>query len=210
MRGCERRTRAITLHRELLRLEGRREAAKPSDYSALATKALRCGQEGIAVTSLILLEGRYQSANDLERARSVASRIQRLIPITRPASAALLDLEERLRVSNEAAPDKQPEQVGGTVAHSILLAVYARVAKTRIRQLQGLHSRAISEGKYLEGALCDLFLISEFRKAADRKGEKAALADLKKLERDFGVRDDEGNPYSELVASRPRKRGERK
>lgn len=198
---------AVALHAELVRLEAMRETAKPSHYAALVTKALRSGHDGVAATALIVLGARSQGARADEESKGVTERNRALITVTRPASIALLELELRLGVENEVAPDKQREQVRGTLAHSILLAIYARLAKTRIRELQGLHDRAVGEEKFLEAALCDLFLISEFRKAADRKGEKAVLADLKKLERDFGVRDDEGEPYSESVAPRPRTKG---
>lgn len=187
---------AVSLFGDLRRLEAMREAAKPAAYASLATKALRSGQLGAAVSALILLQSRYHAAGEPVRAQSVAARIRRLLPITEPANAALVDLARRLGVSNQMSPARQPKEVRGTLAHLILLAVYARLAKTRIRELQTIRARAASEGKYLEASLCDLFLISEFRKAGNKKSEKEAIANLKKLERDFGIRDDDGEPYS--------------
>lgn len=198
--------KAIALHAALLRLYRLREAAKPSHLTALATKALRSGHAGIAVTALIFLESRYQEEGAAVRAKKVEARIRALRPITRPAGIALLDLERRLGVENEVSPSKQREQVRGTLAHSILLAIYARIAKTRIGELQGIHQQAVSDGKHLEAALCDILLVSEFRRTGNKNGEKVARADLETLERKFGVRDNSGKPYSESLDPKPKRK----
>jgi hypothetical protein len=157
------------------------------------------------VTALIFLRSRYQEQGAANRAKEVEARIRALTPIAEPANLARVDLERRLGVSNQVPPDDQSEQVKGTLAHLILLASYARFTKTRIREIQTLRDRAVGGERFLEAALCDLLLISEYRRMANKRREKRAIEDLKALEAEHEVRDHFGKLYSESIEPRASK-----
>lgn len=193
----------MVLVNELRILEEQKGAAPARRYEALARRALRSGHDGIGYMILNILALKYFDRGDRRRHQATLATARRLGDAERPGNLAAVELERRLCVSNGVPPDHQTESIRQTLAYEINLARYAPPGWVRSRELQALHDRALDEGKALEAALCDLFLISEFRKAGDRKAERVTVADLKKLERDFGVRDNSGKPYSESLDPRP-------
>lgn len=190
----------MVLINEFRILEEQKGAAPARRYEALARKALRSGHDGVGYMILSNLALKYYDEGDRGRHRATLAKARRLGEAERPGNLAAVELERRLGVSNGIPPDHQSEDIRETIAYEILLTTYQRPVKIRIRDLQALHDRAVADEKHLEAALCDLVLISEYRRIGDRQGEKSATVDLKRLE-EVGVRDHEGKPYSQSLAS---------
>ena len=192
----------MVLLNEFRLLEELQGAAPARKYESLARRALGMGHEGVAYIVLSILAQKYLDEGKPRERRMAAANAARLGEARRPANTAIAELEKRFALSSGGPPDHQPDSARGTLAYEILLMSYGPEQKERVSGFRALHERALAEGKHLEAAICDLFLLSEYRSARNRKAERTVMTDLKNLEDRFELRDRDGKLFSEVVASK--------